>query len=120
MPATQAVAKTNIYDGTLAEGERLAREIVQANLGQAHCRVAGRAAVTMAPLTPMQRGMLTAFLSLGVFMNVLDLSIANVAIPTIAGELGVSADTGTWVITSFAVCAAIAMPLTGWLGTALR
>jgi DHA2 family multidrug resistance protein len=60
--------------------------------------------------------MLTAFLSLGVFMNVLDLSIANVAIPTIAGELGVSADTGTWVITSFAVCAAIAMPLTGWLG----
>jgi len=34
VPATQAVAKTNVYDGTLAEGERLAREIVQANLGQ--------------------------------------------------------------------------------------
>jgi DHA2 family multidrug resistance protein len=49
-------------------------------------------------------------------MNVLDLSIANVAIPDLAGELGTSADQGTWVITSFAVSAAIAMPLTGWLG----
>ena len=70
----------------------------------------------MAPLTAAQRRLLTATLSLAVFMNVLDLSIANVAIPTIAGELGVSADVGTWLITSFAVCAAIAMPLTGWLG----
>src|SRR6267378_3251284 len=46
----------------------------------------------------------------------LDLAIANVAIPQLAGELGTSADQGTWVITSFAVSAAIAMPLTGWLG----
>ncbi len=70
----------------------------------------------MAPLTPGRRAAVTVALSLAVFMNVLDLSIANVAIPTIAGELGVSADNGTWLITSFAVCAAIAMPLTGWLG----
>lgn len=67
------------------------------------------------PLTPAHRAGVTVALSLAVFMNVLDLSIANVAIPTIAGDLGVSADNGTWLITSFAVSAAIAMPLTGWL-----
>jgi len=67
-------------------------------------------------LAPGRRAALTVGLSLAVFMNVLDLSIANVAIPAIAGALGASADQGTWVITSFAVSAAIAMPLTGWLG----
>src|ERR1700675_262349 len=57
--------------------------------------------------------------SLGVglagFMTVLDSSIANVAIPTISGNLGVSVDEGTWVITVFAAANAIAIPLTGWL-----
>ena len=48
-------------------------------------------------------------------MNVLDTSIANVSIPAIAGDLGVSPNQGTWVITSFAVANAIAVPLTGWL-----
>jgi MFS transporter, DHA2 family, multidrug resistance protein len=57
----------------------------------------------------------TLALSLATFMNVLDTSIANVAIPSIAGDLGVSPDQGTWVITSFAVANAISMPLTGWL-----
>jgi len=57
----------------------------------------------------------TLALSLATFMNVLDTSIANVSIPAIAGDLGVSPDQGTWVITSFAVANAISMPLTGWL-----
>jgi MFS transporter, DHA2 family, multidrug resistance protein len=48
-------------------------------------------------------------------MNVLDTSIANVSIPTISGDLGVSSSQGTWVITSFAVANAITVPLTGWL-----
>src|SRR3546814_14925791 len=48
-------------------------------------------------------------------MNVLDTSIANVSIPSIAGDLGVSLSQGAWVITSFAVANAIAVPLTGWL-----
>lgn len=48
-------------------------------------------------------------------MNVLDTSIANVSLPAIAGDLGVSPTQGTWVITSFAVANAIAVPLTGWL-----
>src|SRR5213592_2127877 len=54
-------------------------------------------------------------LSLATFMNVLDLSIANVSIPAISGDLGVSPDQGTWVITSFGVANAISLPLTGWL-----
>lgn len=54
-------------------------------------------------------------LSTAVFMNVLDTSIANVSIPTISGDLGVSSSQGTWVITSFAVANAITVPLTGWL-----
>ncbi|HEY1327638.1 MAG TPA: DHA2 family efflux MFS transporter permease subunit [Casimicrobiaceae bacterium] len=57
----------------------------------------------------------TIALSLATFMNVLDTSIANVSIPAIAGDLGVSPDQGTWVITSFGVANAISLPLTGWL-----
>ncbi len=48
-------------------------------------------------------------------MNVLDTSIANVSLSTIAGDIGVSSSQATWVITSFAVANAIALPLTGWL-----
>jgi DHA2 family multidrug resistance protein len=49
------------------------------------------------------------------FMVVLDLTIANVSVPHIAGGLGVSPSEGTWVITSYAVAEAISVPLTGWL-----
>jgi DHA2 family multidrug resistance protein len=61
------------------------------------------------------RAIVSLALALGTFMQVLDTSIANVAIPTIAGNLGVSTDQGTWVITSFAVSNGICVPLTGWL-----
>ncbi|HEX4710989.1 DHA2 family efflux MFS transporter permease subunit [Phenylobacterium sp.] len=54
-------------------------------------------------------------LALGTFMQVLDSTIANVSIPTISGNLGVSTDQGTWVITSFAVANGVSVPLTGWL-----
>src|SRR5258706_1265894 len=57
----------------------------------------------------------TVALSLATFMNVLDSSIANVSIPAIAGDMGVSPSQGTWVIPSFAVANAISVPLTGWL-----
>ncbi|MBS0394227.1 MAG: DHA2 family efflux MFS transporter permease subunit [Proteobacteria bacterium] len=49
------------------------------------------------------------------FMVVLDMTIANVSIPHIAGSLAVSPNQGTWVITSYAVAEAIIVPLTGWL-----
>ena len=54
-------------------------------------------------------------IGLGNFLVVLDTTIANVSIPTIAGALGVSSSQGTWVITSYAVAEAITVPLTGWL-----
>lgn len=61
------------------------------------------------------RGFTAFALALGTFMPVLDTTIANVSLPTIAGDLGVSPSQGTWVITSFAVSNGIAVPLTGWL-----
>jgi len=68
-----------------------------------------------APLTGATLAFGTVALSLATFMNVLDTSIANVSLPAIAGDLGVSPDQGTWVITSFAVANGISVPLTGWL-----
>lgn len=68
-----------------------------------------------ASFTPPSLLMCTIGLSLATFMQVLDTTIANVALPTISGNLGVSSEQGTWVITSFAVSNAIALPLTGWL-----
>ncbi len=59
--------------------------------------------------------LLTLGLALGTFMEVLDTSIANVALPTIAGNLGVATSQGTWVISSYSIASAIAVPLTGWL-----
>src|SRR5215831_10797290 len=69
------------------------------------------------PLTGATLALGSIALSLATFMNVLDTSIANVSIPAIAGDLAVSPDQGTWVITSFAVANAISLPLTGWLTT---
>ena len=67
------------------------------------------------PLEGSARVWGTIALSTATFMNVLDTSIANVSLPAIAGDLGVSPNQGTWVITSFAVANAISVPLTGWL-----
>jgi DHA2 family multidrug resistance protein len=54
-------------------------------------------------------------LAAGNFIAVMNMTITNVAIPTIAGNLGISSTQGTWVITSYAVAEAIAVPLTGWI-----
>ncbi|HEY2708275.1 MAG TPA: DHA2 family efflux MFS transporter permease subunit [Caulobacteraceae bacterium] len=60
--------------------------------------------------------MLAGFLlAIGNFMVVLDMTIANVSVPNIAGGLAVSPSQGTWVITSYSVAEAIVVPLTGWL-----
>jgi DHA2 family multidrug resistance protein len=68
-----------------------------------------------APLAGLQLGVTALALALGTFMQVLDSTIANVSLPTVAGNLGVSTDQGTWIITSFAVANGIGVPLTGWL-----
>ncbi len=64
---------------------------------------------------PPNLALATIGISLATFMQVLDITIANVSLPTIAGNLGASANQATWVITSFAVSNAIALPLTGYL-----
>ena len=53
--------------------------------------------------------------ALAAFMEVLDISIANVSLPHIAGELSASQDESTWVLTSYLVTNAIVMPISGWL-----
>ena len=55
--------------------------------------------------------------TLATFMEVLDTSIANVALPHIAGSLGASQDEATWVLTSYLVSSAIVLPISGWLAT---
>src|ERR1700754_2097666 len=73
------------------------------------------AATSPAPLTGARFVLGAVAVALATFMNVLDSSIANVAIPTLSGNLGVSVDEGTWVITLFAAANAVSIPLTGWL-----
>ena len=71
-----------------------------------------------APLKPLQGGalvLLTIAVAFSTFMEVLDMTIVNVAVPHIAGSLGVSASEGTWTISSYALASAIMQPLTGWL-----
>jgi DHA2 family multidrug resistance protein len=53
------------------------------------------------------------------FMEVLDTSIANVALPYIAGNLGASNDESTWVLTSYLVSNAIVLPISGWIASVL-
>jgi len=57
--------------------------------------------------------------ALAAFMEVLDTSIANVALPYMAGSLGASNDQSTWVLTSYLVSNAIILPISGWLAGAL-
>ncbi|MBV8660417.1 MAG: DHA2 family efflux MFS transporter permease subunit [Burkholderiales bacterium] len=71
-----------------------------------------------ASLPPLPSNVLALFtiaVAFSTFMEVLDTSIANVAVPTIAGNLAVSANKGTWVISSYGLAAAIVVPLTGWI-----
>src|SRR5450432_1374080 len=55
--------------------------------------------------------------TLATFMEVLDTSIANVALPHISGNLSAGADESTWVLTSYLVSNAIVLPLSGWLSS---
>lgn len=68
------------------------------------------------PLRGMQLGLLTLFLALTAFMEVLDLTIVNVSLPAIAGSLGVSPAEAAWTVSSYSLAAAILQPMTGWLG----
>ncbi len=71
--------------------------------------------MSAAPLQGARLWLTALALALGIFMQVLDLTIANVSLPTIAGNLGASTDQSTWIITSFVVANGVCVPLTGWL-----
>jgi DHA2 family multidrug resistance protein len=77
--------------------------------------LAARAKPSAAPLAGLPLLIAAIAIGAGNFLVVLDSTIANVSVPTIAGSLGVSANQGTWVITSYSVAEAITVPLTGWL-----
>ncbi len=63
--------------------------------------------------------LIAATVALAAFMEVLDTSIANVALPHISGNLGASQDQGTWVLTSYLVSNAIVLPLGGWASSVI-
>ena len=63
---------------------------------------------------PVNPWLIAVVVSLAAFMEVLDTSIANVALPHIAGDLGASSDESTWVLTSYLVSNAIILPVSGW------
>src|SRR5262252_9412461 len=59
--------------------------------------------------------LIAVVVAMAAFMEVLDTSIANVALPHIAGDLGASNDESTWVLTSYLAANAIVLPISGWL-----
>ncbi len=105
------VAVSTAREISLAPVNKLIDDIVKLTLANPEVRVMQQ----QKPLEGAQLVIMTIALSLATFMQVLDSTIANVAIPTIAGNLGSSLSQGTWVITSFGVANAISIPLTGWL-----
>src|SRR5580698_5504803 len=66
---------------------------------------------------PINPWVIALAVTLATFMEVLDTSIANVALPHIAGSLSAGQDESTWVLTSYLVSNAIVLPLSGWLSS---
>jgi len=62
--------------------------------------------------------LIAVVVAMAAFMEVLDTSIANVALPYMAGNLGASNDQSTWVLTSYLVSNAIVLPISGWMAGA--
>ena len=78
---------------------------------------ASNAAALPVPLKGSALVLAGFLLAVGNFMVVLDMTIANVSVPNIAGGLAVASNQGAWVITSYSVAEAIVVPLTGWLAS---
>jgi DHA2 family multidrug resistance protein len=77
--------------------------------------VSAKGETARAPLKGLALAVTAFALAMGTFTQVLDTTIANVSLPTIAGDLGASTDQSTWIITSFVVANGIGVPITGWL-----
>src|SRR5262245_32898545 len=69
--------------------------------------------------SPRNPWLIAIVVALAAFMEILDTSIANVALPYIAGNLGVSNDESTWVLTSYLVSNAIVLPVSAWIAGAI-
>jgi len=70
-------------------------------------------------LPPRLRYLVTATLLAATFMEVVDTSIVNVALPSMQGKLGVTLDEASWVSTGYIISNVIVLPLTSWLSDAL-
>ena len=81
-------------------------------------RTAGPAAPAMSH-SPPTRWIVAPVVALAAFMEILDISIANVSLQHIAGSLGASQDEATWVLTSYLITNAIILPISGWLSAVL-
>ncbi len=81
-------------------------------------RTAGPAAPAISH-TPPTRWIVAPVVALAAFMEILDISIANVSLQHIAGSLGASQDEATWVLTSYLITNAIILPISGWLSAVL-
>jgi DHA2 family multidrug resistance protein len=66
---------------------------------------------------PINPWIIALTVMLATFMEVLDTSVANVALPHIAGSLSSTVDEATWVLTSYLVSNAIVLPLSGWFSS---
>jgi len=73
------------------------------------------ASVALPPLQGAALVLSALAISVVAFAEVLDMTIVNVAVPSIAGELGATTSEGTWAISSYAMAAAASQPLTGWM-----
>ncbi len=71
--------------------------------------------VAALPVDPARRAILMTLVIAATVMQVLDQTIANVALPHMQGALGAAPDTISWVLTSYIVASAVATPVTGWL-----
>ncbi len=71
------------------------------------------------PTPPWNPWFVASVASLAGFMEVLDTSIANVALPHIAGSLAVSLDESTWVLTTYLVANVIVLPISGWISNTI-
>ena len=71
--------------------------------------------VAATPLPADQRIIVTVAVMMAVLLQVLDTTIANVALPHMQAALGATQDSINWVLTSYIVASAIALPISGWL-----
>src|SRR4029079_6435602 len=93
----------------VVDGHRLARPIGKPGLADAPANVVTH------PLPAGQRIIVTIGVMMAVLLQVLDTTIANVALPHMQADLSASQDQINWVLTSYIVASAVALPISGWL-----